>query len=138
MTTDKTPTPNPDEQFRQKFSAVLQDLQVTAREDGEAMAMIGILALQLADKLGQQSWSEAKQVMSAANYAEMLQVFDEKGNAYHQAGSTKQAYAVQALAASLVARSRRQDQTIAEGEKLLDALIDHTIAVHRREMAKRH
>lgn len=136
--TDDTQTPDPHQQFRQKFSAVLQDLQATAQEDGEAMALIGVVAMRIADKLGQQSWTDTKGVMTAANYAEVLQAFDEKGNAFHKAGSTKQAYAVQALATSLVARSRRQDPAIAEGEQLLDALIDHTVAVHRRELAKRH
>jgi len=123
------------EQYRHRLASVLRDLQTTAAEDGEAVAMIGSLAAQLADKVQRQKWSEAKDVMSPANRAELLRSFETRGNTMHQAGQTKQAYAIQALAISLLAGTMRQDRNIAEGEGLLDALIDRAVVLYRRHLA---
>lgn len=123
------------EQYRHRLASVLGDLRSTAAEDGEAVAMIGSLAMQLADKVQCQSWSDAKEAMSPANRAELLKSFETRGNTMHQAGQTKQAYAIQALAISLLAGTMRQDRNIAEGEGLLDALIDHAVVVYRRHQA---
>ncbi|WIY51765.1 hypothetical protein O9Z70_09720 [Devosia sp. YIM 151766] len=138
MTTDHAQPPRAREQFRQHLATVLADLQETAAQDGEAVALIGSLATQLSDKFRQASWSRAKDAMSADNYDELLQSFEKQGNALHQAGRTKQAYAVQALATSLVAGTQRADTVIAQGEGLLDALIDRSVALYRQHLAKRH
>ena len=46
----------------------------------------------------------------------------------HASGQVKQAYAIQALAVSLVSATQRADTMLAEGEKLLDAQIDRSVA----------
>lgn len=123
------------EQYRHRLASVLRDLQATVPQDGEAVALLGSLAAQLADKVQRQSWSDAKDAMSPANRAELLKSFETRGNAMHQAGQAKQAYAIQALATSLVAGTMRQDRNIAEGEGLLDALIDRAVVLYRRHQA---
>ena len=129
MTTE--PTHTKEAEFKQRFVAVLQDLQQDGTSDGEAMALIGTLALDIAKTLNQTSWSGAKSVLTRNGYDELLVSFQRQGNAAHQSGKTKQAYAIQVLAYSMVAGTQRSDTDIAEGEKLLDALIDHAASQAR-------
>lgn len=130
--TAEAPTPEVrNAQFKQRFAAVLADLQDTAAEDGEAMALIGHLASDLSNTLQQKSWSSAKSVITPQVYNDLLKVFEQRGNEYHQAGKTRHAYAIQALAMSLIAGTLRADQQMAEGEKILDGLIDHSVGVYR-------
>ena len=115
------------EDFKAHFVEVLTDLQQSGTKDGEAMAMLGTLAADIARPLGQTSWTGTKAVLNAKGYEELLVSFQKHGNALHKAGKTKQAYAMQALAVSLVARSQQADPDLAAGVKLLDALIDRTV-----------
>ncbi len=123
-------------QFKYRMAEVLKDLQAAGARDGEAMAMIGSLAARIARSLGKKSWSDAKSAMTATNYNELLASFQREGNAFHQAGKRKQAYAVQALSCSLVAATQRSDSVIAEGERLLDALIDHATTAALRAVSR--
>lgn len=131
MTSDSAPTPQ--DQFRQHLAQVLSDLRNKVEEDGEIVALIGSLASELSAKLSKARWSDAKDAMSTANYDELLQSFQTRGNALHQSGEHKKAYAIQALSTSLVATTMRSDQAIAEGEGLLDALIDRAIVLFDRQ-----
>lgn len=126
-------------EFKQRFTAILEDLQQVGSRDGEAMGLVGSLAAELAAKLGQNSWSGAKSVMTAETYNGLLQTFEKQGNAHHQAGRTHHAYAIQALAVSLIAATQRSDPHMAQGEQLLDAILDLSVAVHRQQsQALRH
>lgn len=131
MTT--SPTPTKEAEFKQRFAAVLRDMQQAGSQDGEAMALVGSLAAELATKLGQKSWSAAKLAMSAQTYDSLLRTFEQQGNAHHAEGRQKHAYAIQALAVSLIARTQRNDPEMAAGEKLLDSIIDYTVSVYRKQ-----
>ncbi|QQR40137.1 hypothetical protein [Devosia rhizoryzae] len=135
MTDEQTHTK--EAEFKRRFASVLQDLQRDGVADAEAMAMIGSLANDIANSLKQTSWSGAKSALTAAGYDELLNSFQRNGGAAQQGGQHKQAYAVQVLAFSLVAGTQRRDAAIAEGEKLLDALIDHAAAVARKVQPRR-
>ncbi len=128
-------TKNQQDQVKQHLALVLNDLKKTAKKDGSAIALIGSLAAHLSDTMKQQTWSDAKEAMSDANRAELLNSFKTRGKAAEEAGQKKQAYAMQALATSLVASALRSDRTIAEGEGLLDAMIDRAIVVYRQFQA---
>lgn len=131
MTAEAPTTEVRNAEFKQRFIAVLTDLQDTSAEDGEAMALIGHLASDLANTMQQKSWSATKRVITPQVYNDLLKVFEQRGNEYHQAGKTKHAYAIQALAMSLISATMRKDAHLAEGEKVLDALIDRTVAIHQ-------
>lgn len=118
--------------FKHRFVAVLQDLNEAGTRDPEAVAMIGTLAADIARPLKAPSWSAAKEALTTEGYDELLTSFRERGNALHKEGEIKQAYAIQALALSLVAQTQRADTDMATGEKLLDALIDAAMARARR------
>jgi len=120
-----------DAEFKQRFAAVLADIQKSGQEDGEALGLIGHLANDLAKSLQQPNWSSAKKVVTTQTYNDLLKIFEQRGNEYHQAGKGKHAYAIQALAMSLVAGTMRKDTQLAEGEKFLDALIDHAVATYQ-------
>lgn len=114
--------------FKQHFTQVLRDLQQDGAQDNEAMAMIGTLARDLAANFGATSWSAAKAQLTRNNYDELLASFGRRGEDARKSGHTKQAYAIQALATSLIAGTQRADAAIAQGEPLLDSLIDRAIA----------
>ncbi len=72
--------------------------------------------------------------MSHQTYNDLLKIFENRGNEYHQAGKQKHAYAIQALAMSLISATMRSDPQMAEGEKMLDAIIDRSVAVHQTQV----
>jgi len=123
-------------EFKQRFTAVVSDIVTSGGEDGQAMAMIGHLASDIAASLQQQNWVTAKANMTSEVYNDLLKIFEKRGNEYHQADKTKHAYAIQALAMSLIAATMRSDTQIAEGEKILDAIIDRSVAVYQNQSRK--
>jgi hypothetical protein len=136
MTADATTIATRNAEFKQRFAAVLDDIRTSGAEDGEALALIGNLAADLAATLKQQNWVTAKANMTTQVYNDMLKVFEQRGNEYHKAGKTKHAYAIQALAMSLVAATLRSDPQMAEGEKMLDAIIDRSVAIYQTQLLK--
>ena len=125
-----------EEEFKQRFVSVMQSLQQEGIKDGEAMLMMGSLAARITKSTGQTSWSAAKASLTREKYDELLASFQQQGNDLHKQGKTKPAYAIQALAVSLVARTQRADADLAAGEKLLDNLIDRSI-VHALKSAQK-
>jgi hypothetical protein len=136
MTAEAPTTATRNAEFKQRFAAVLVDIQEMSGEDGEAMALIGSLAADLAATLQLPNWSSAKGVVTPQVYNDLLKIFEQRGNDYHKAGKAKHAYAIQALAMSLVAGTMRSDPHLAEGEKLLDAIIDHVVGVYQSQITK--
>jgi hypothetical protein len=131
MTAEAPTTEVRNAEFKQRFVAVLADIHSSGQEDPEALGLIGHLASDLAKTLQQPNWSSAKSVITPQTYNDLLKVFEQRGNEYHQAGKAKHAYAIQALAMSLIAGTMRKDPQLAEGEKFLDALIDRTVEIHQ-------
>lgn len=120
-----------DAEFKQRFAAVLADIQKTGAEDGEALGLIGHLANDLAKSLQQPNWSTAKKVITPQTYNDLLKIFEQRGNEYHREGKTKHAYAIQALALSLISATMRSDPQMAQGEIFLDAVIDRSVSVYQ-------
>jgi hypothetical protein len=121
----------PQEDLKQRLATVLADLNAHGAHDGETMFMLGSIATRLCDGGGKPSWSTLKPALSKAGYNQLLKQFQDEGRQLVAAGKTKAAYAVQALAVSLVAHSQ-VDPVLREGEKLLDAIIDRTVANFRK------
>lgn len=136
MTAQAPDTGTRNAEFKQRFAAVLADIQQTGGQDGESMALIGSLAAELSANLQQPNWSSAKSVMSRQTYNDLLKIFEQRGNEYHSAGRDRHAYAIQALAMSLVASTMRADPQLAQGEKMLDAVIDRSVAVFQTQALK--
>lgn len=121
-----------EDDFKQRFAAVLQDLQQNGSKDNETMLLLGSLASDLADNLQSTTWTGAKAAMSAKTYDTLLRTFETQGNEHHQARRDKHAYVIQVLAISLIARTQRADPQMQAGEALLDQIIDYTVAVYRK------
>lgn len=120
-----------EEDFKQRFVAVLKDLQANGRKDTEAMWLLGSLAAQLIEKAGEPSWAALKSKLTRAAYDGLLRDFQTQGNALHQQGKGKHAYAIQILGISLVARTQSDDEVQA-GTALLDEIIDYTVLIYRK------
>jgi hypothetical protein len=120
-----------EEEFKQRFVALMQDLRADAGGDPEAVWILGSLAATLVDAAGAKSWPALKRQLTRADYDGLLRDFQKSGNAFHKEGKGKQAYAVQILGMSLIARTQ-QDADIQAGDELLDEMIARGIAVYRR------
>ncbi|MBJ7576974.1 MULTISPECIES: hypothetical protein [unclassified Devosia] len=116
--------------FKRHFIAVIEDLKENGFNDGEAMAMIGSLALTVSEGLGHKKWSEAKAACTREQYDALLLTFQQQGEKAHAEGLSKQAYAIQTLSTALVAATQRKDPHIAQGEPLLDDIIDEAITFY--------
>ncbi len=127
-----------EEEFKQRFVAVMQDLQQNGKNDPEAMWLIGSLACEIVEKTGKRNWGEFKRTMAQETYSKLLDDFQKEGNRQHREGDPKKAYAIQVLAISLIAFTQKADPQMVAGDKLLDELVEVTISVYRanREPAR--
>lgn len=122
--------PTKEEEFKQRFAAVLLDLTENGNKDPEALWLIGSLACELSEKSGHTQWAEFKRGMSRQTYDQLLADFQKEGNRQHQEGDPKKAFAIQVLGISLVARTQT-DSEMRAGDALLDQLIETTMTVYR-------
>ncbi|GHA16086.1 hypothetical protein GCM10007989_08880 [Devosia pacifica] len=117
--------------FKQRMKSVLQDLESRGRRDPEAMWLLGGIASGLAREFGVSNWTLAKRRISRQTYDVLIDKFQEEGNHHHREGRIKQAYAIQALALSLIAPTQ-PDLQVRQGGHLLDQLIDRAILFYRQ------
>ena len=123
-----------EEDFKERFVAVLQDLRSNGGKDPEAMFLIGSLAARLIARTKQPSWAAYKANMARSAYDKLLGDFQKQGNDFHREGKAKHAYAVQVLAISLIARTQ-SDPEIRAGDGLLDDMLGFLIAAYRKAQA---
>lgn len=119
-----------EEDFKQRFAAVLMDLQQNGKNDPEAMWLIGSLACEIAETYGKTGWIEFKRSMPQAVYSKLLTDFEKEGNRQHREGDRKKAYAIQVLGISLIAQTQK-GQEMRAGDSLLDQFIETTVLVYR-------
>jgi hypothetical protein len=117
-------------EFRTRFASVLADLRESGTKDAEAMWMLGSLAAQIIDKSNQKTWGALRTGLSRADYDHILTDFQTQGNALAAAGKTKPAYAMQALAVSIVAGTF-SEPLMTDGSKLLDEIVDRAVGFYR-------
>ena len=122
-----------EQDFKHRFTTVLRDLQQDGASDPAAMLLLGSLAADLSRDLHAANWTQAKQAMTATTYDALLRKMEQEGNAHHAAGRNKHAYAIQALAVSLIARTQRADPEMVTGDQLLDKLINTAIALYQAQ-----
>lgn len=115
------------EELKQRLAAVLADLKRDGPKDPEALWLIGSLAHELASKTKAKSWVAFKEKMTQEMYEKLVRDFQAQGNALFQADKKRHAYAIQALAISIVASTQRVDPQMAQGEALLDTIIDRAM-----------
>lgn len=120
-----------EEEFKQRFAAVLTDLQQNGKDDPEALWLIGSLAAQIIDKVGALTWVEFKRTMGQETYSRLLTDFEKEGNRQYREGDRKKAVAIQAVAMSLVAYTQTSPE-MRTGEAMLDELIEKTIKIFRQ------
>jgi len=112
--------------FRKRLALVLKDLKEAGAKDPESMWITGSLAAAIMERSGKKSWPETKAALDTNNYNSLIQQLETQGNELVAKGNEKAAYAVQAVAVSVVA-GRVDDPVVAEGNKLMDQLIDAAV-----------
>lgn len=127
-----------EQEFKTRFTGILQHLQETGSKDAESMWLLGSLASELAGNLKTRTWTGAKDALNGQSYQVLLTKFEQEGNDHHAAGRNKHAYAIQVLAASLIARTQRGDPQMQSGEVLLDRMIDHAVSVRQKATTSAH
>lgn len=118
-------------EFKQRLATILDDLKDSGMEDGEAMFFLGNFATRVCDSVGKVGWTDVKNVISTADYDRLLKEFETEGNRLYREGNLKAAYALQAMAVSLIARTQADPQ-VKSGETLLDIVIDTAIGNFRK------
>ena len=130
-----------EQDFKERFIAVMRDLNDNGRQDPEAMWLIGSLATRLVDLYKLKNWTQFKAQLTPEAYDRLLKDFEQQGNGYHKEGKAKAAYAIQLLAISVIARTQA-DIEVRQGDRLLDGLINGMIITYRQakaaEAAKTH
>jgi len=121
-----------EDELKTRLAAVLRDLQTEAKDDPEALFLIGSLASTLVSKAEKRSWREFKDDLSTFEYDMLLRDFQNQGKSMYAKGEGKKAYAVQTLGISLVCRTQRNDFQMREGEDILDSMISKALAAFRQ------
>lgn len=121
--------------LRNRLAAVIGDLNDGGLEDGQAMFYLGGSVVGLCDRGNAADWAGFKAGLPNKDYIRLLEQLQTEGNQMHADGKQKAAYALQAISLSLVA-SRLQDEVVAEGERLLDDVINATVANFRKNAPK--
>jgi len=123
--------PTKEEDFKQRFAGVLLDMRSAATDDPQGMWIVGSLAANIIDQARQPSWTVFKEKLSRQDWSALLTTFQNQGNALARQGAQRQVFAIQVLAASLVAKTQVQDLDIVSGDKVLNDIIDDAIVVFR-------
>jgi hypothetical protein len=123
-----------EEDFRERFVAMMHDLHANGAKDQEAQFLIGSLASRLMAKTGARSWPAFKTGLGSFDRAALLTDFEKQGNKYHKDGKRKHAYAVQVLAMSVIAPSQT-DKDVLSGNKILDGIVNSLVTVYRKAEA---
>lgn len=126
--------PSTEDDFKQRFSAMMQDLRNGHKADPEAMFRLGSLAARLIDKAGAKDWRSYKAALQPAHTQILLADFQKRGNALYAEGKQKQAYAIQVLAMSVVG-ARYKDPMLQKGVRVLDRLIGFYTTAYRKAAA---
>ncbi len=120
-----------EDEFKQRFIAMMQNLHEAGVRDREAIWLMGSLAARLLDRSRQPNWPQFKQSRTKRGYDKLLADFEVEGNSYHTQKKLKQAYAIQVLAMSLIAGTQK-DPDISAGNGLLNEIIDKAVGYYRK------
>ena len=125
-----------EDDFKQRFVALMQNLRTAGMTDPEAVWLIGNLAAKFVDRTRSRTWAQFRKSRTPRAFSTLLKDFEAQGNSFHTQGKQRQAYAVQVLAMSLVAGTQK-DPEIVSGTVLLDELVDRTVDYYRKNLKER-
>ncbi len=123
--------PTKEEEFKERFIVMMQNLRTIGIKDMEAVWLTGSLAVRLIDRSRSVTWKQFKTTRTKRGYDKLLADFEIQGNGFNSQGKRKQAYAIQLLAMSLIV-STQKDADLRVGEGLLDDMIDYMIDYYRK------
>ncbi len=125
-----------EDDFKTRFVAILQDVHDAGAKDPQAMWLVGSIAANLLDRTNVATWN--KYVASRTPMARriLLDDLEGKGKGFTAQGRLRHQYAIQIIAASLIAHTVK-DQSIKTGSELLDEVIDRAVVYYRKNAKTR-
>lgn len=123
-----------EQDFKVRFAAVLKDLMENGQKDPEALWLMGSLASRIIDDVKMDDWPKFKTALTKEGYDALLKAFEKQGKERYANGNKKAAYAVQAIAISVIA-SKMTDPDIVSGNDLMDEFIGQTIRIYKKAEA---
>lgn len=121
--------------FKAQLLDLLKDIRENTGSDPRTAVLIGSAAAKLLDDTETTDWSTFKNRLSKEAYDELLKSCDDDISRLKAKGEDTIAYAVQAIAMSVIA-SRMTDPSTATGNELLDAVINRNIEIFREAKSR--
>lgn len=117
-------------------SRVIDMLHVlqTARNDGELMYMVGILAGRILMDAKQPRWVQMKRRLTPAEYDQILLTAQIQGNDLFKDRNKRAAFALDIVVTSIVA-SRFDEKRLNDGVELIDDIIESAVTSWRKSNA---
>ncbi len=125
-----------EDDFKARFVAIMQDVREAGAKDIQAMWLVGSIAAELLDRSKIESWKKYAATRTPMARRIMLEDLEGKGKGFTAQGRLRHQYAIQIIAASLIAHTVK-DQVVKSGSALLDDLIDGAVAFYRRNAKSR-
>jgi len=123
-----------EQEFKVRFAAILKDMSENGHKDPEAMWLMGSLASRIMTDVNMNDWPKFKTALTREGYDALLKTFQTQGQELHSKGNKKAAYAVQALAVSIIC-SKMTDPDLVTGNELMDEFIGQTIRIYNKAEA---
>jgi hypothetical protein len=125
-----------EDDFKARFVAIMQDVREAGAKDTQAMWLVGSIAAGLLDRAKVETWKKYASSRTPMARRVLLEDLEGKGKGFTSQGRTRHQYAIQLIAASLIAHTVK-DQVVKSGNALLDELIDGAVAFYRRNATQR-
>lgn len=122
-----------EDDFKARFVAMMQDIREAGAKDTQAMWLVGSLAANLLDRAKVATWKKYASSRTPVARKILLDDLEGQGRGFHSQGRLRQSYAVQMIAASLIAHTSK-DRDIVAGNALLDDLIDMAVKFYRENL----
>lgn len=117
-----------------RIADLLRELAV-ARNDGETMYMLGVLAGRMLMDAGMVRWDRMKSGLGSDAYDQLLLTAQNQGNELAGEENYRAAYALDLIMTSIVG-SRFSNPRITQGVALIDEIIETAVSNWRRSNAR--
>lgn len=125
-----------EDDFKARFVAIMQDVREAGAKDTQAMWLVGSIAAGLLDRAKIETWKKYASSRTPMARRVLLDDLEGKGKGFTSQGRTRHQYAIQLIAASIIAHTVK-DQVVKSGNALLDELIDNAVAFYRHNAKQR-
>lgn len=121
--------------FLPRLVSVVKTLRDQPKENPTLLVHIGAITSDIVTKTGKMNWPQVKAALTNEDYDTLLKDCQTKSEELAKQGEQESAYALEVIAISTIA-SRFSDVKIAEGNKLLDGMINNSARAYNTAKIK--